>query len=1124
MEPGSAASSALVTPLAVDDVFRHRSVPEVQELLRQLQLQQANDVEELRSLIGVRYLSFLDGLPDINHMQQSAEYALEDARAFGDGLRRLADALGSAAPDVGEQHSPEDQQLSLEEELPLQSSTPLEGSLFSCEADASPSAVYIPVHGGHSAEQASRFLAHSSVKEGQGPHRQAKSLRYLQQQLLLLPSRVWEAARCQKFLEALRVIRVEGAQQAAAAMAAVRVCQQQQQGLKPAQQDLERQLSGCWSLAQQVTRISPSLIVSLRALALRQLASPELSLPVVADAAAAATLIYLLENRPSVGEACATAEKALKESAAKWLLGVFFFARVEALEAVMVKRKKDAPPAAVHIEQTNYNCSSDAIQPAVDAAEAMLVAFAASLEAAVFLFSPEQATNCVLGATDISSKGVSVACNEGKTFAAALAAEAAFCDASALDSTDVSWALKALPGVFATFAAQPCFENSNKREWGCPCSCEKNSALCPRAMISSFIEQWLPPLREQLCLLPSEDPRRNLRDIRLFWLRLVEKLKERGPRWQLPTGVAGSATSSEAEGCHSQIAFEKGLLYHLADIADLCGGSEDQPELRAALPLRAAIAASFLQSLAECTAPLAERASVTVASSNGHIRDKDAYAALIQDARRVEWLFVAYREAEILSDHDKNVVSTEIPTIREQTPKDPKGADCRRRLVLFLADWVSSDSRNRSVPEVCLVRSKERDEAEEGNNFETTRVIAAATAAAQCLLPSLCFSSFIGYAVGFWPFVKTSVEALQKSWQWHRKTSATPPFEAGISTTDISGGAMSFLLELNRHLTSVSWSLRVERMSDSPLLSFAIKAVAAEAVAGVAVPAVAEAKGPDNTQQRGQHASPSPSSQSHLLQLLIDIELIAEALDESSPLQQAYRPSGGVGALPEALHRAVEAGLGGRRCAEALRNTAKEGRQWLQPPFVELLQRRLKTGFTASNSLIWALLPPCSSEAGRVQAFEAFSRSSSYEKCEGTAAHNSVPNSAKAEGEQQQALKEGLKQLQRLRLDDAVDSVSRGLQSWLKRGSSDTDGSGRFPSRPAGGASSGTSKGVTAVAAAGSGLAEAWAKQVGHVSALIGHHVESVQRASQAAGSSQRNGKQGSANVPASLSADLGHS
>lgn len=101
-----------------------------------------------------------------------------------------------------------------------------------------------------------------------------------------------------------------------------------------------------------------------------------------------------------------------------------------------------------------------------------------------------------------------------------------------------------------------------------------------------------------------------------------------------------------------------------------------------------------------------------------------------------------------------------------------------------------------------------------------------------------------------------------------------------------------------------------------------------------------------------------------------------------------------------------------------------------------------------------------------------------------------------------------------------MDSVSRGLQSWLKRGSSDTDGSGLFPSRLGGSASSGASKGVTAVAAAGSGLAEAWAKQVGHVSALIGHHVESVQRASQAAGSVQRNGKQVSANVPASLAAE----
>lgn len=87
-------------------------------------------------------------------------------------------------------------------------------------------------------------------------------------------------------------------------------------------------------------------------------------------------------------------------------------------------------------------------------------------------------------------------------------------------------------------------------------------------------------------------------------------------------------------------------------MAELCGGAEDSQDRRAALPLRAAIAASFLQSLEECTAPLAGRASAAVAtsvdsrSSDGYTQVKDTCSALIVDARRVEWLFLAYREAD----------------------------------------------------------------------------------------------------------------------------------------------------------------------------------------------------------------------------------------------------------------------------------------------------------------------------------------------------------------------------------------------------------------------------------------------------------------------------------------------
>ncbi|CDJ57305.1 hypothetical protein, conserved [Eimeria maxima] len=1023
MELGSAVSSVLVSPLAVDDVFRHRTVPEVQELLRQLQLQQANDVEELRSLIGVRYLSFLEGLPEITRMQQSAQEALSDAQAFGSALRHLADALGGAAPEGRQQNSTEPQQLRLQVELPLQNSTPLDDFLFSCEVDASTLPIYFPPHKDLRNEVASQHEVYSCLQEREGVLRGGcRSFRYLQQQLLLMPSRVWEAVRCQKFLEALRLICVDGTKNASFAMAAVRELQQQQR-LKPAQPYLERQLSGCWALAQQTTRISPSLTVSLRALALRQLASPELPLPVVADVAAAATIIYLLENKPSVGEACEEAEKVVKDAAAKWLLGVFFSARVESLEAILAKRKKagkisavTSPAPACH-ERSNSNCSSNTIQAAVDAAEAMLVAFSTSLQAAHFLFSPLSANSRPLGASDISNVGAPASSEMANTFAATLAAEGAFCDVSDIDSLGISWALRALPGVFAVFAAQTCCSNGNNTAWDrYPCCCENKSALCPRARVAAFIEQWTSPLREQLSLLPAEDPRRNLGDIRFFWLRLMEKLKGRGTQWQFPTGplflvgkvppdhspisstssqeqdwtisdktachstlallgavgescinacirvterrvralpllscnaikdgISGTATSlQEKDNCYTR-AFEKELWYHLVDIADLCGRAEDPQELRAALQLRAAIAASFLQSLAECTTP------------------------------------------------EKN-----------QTPET-----IDRRYVATIL-W-------------------------------------------------------------------TSAAKLQKSWKCHGKAAATPAFDGVGSAIDISGGAMSFLLELSRHLTSVLRSLKVERISDSPILSFAIKAVASEAVAEFAAAAVAETKGPVQRQREGQHLL--PSSQSHLLQLLVDIELLAEALDEPSPQQQVCGPDDAIGTLPQPLQRAIQAGLDGRRCAESLRNTAEEGRKLLQPDCEKLLQRRLDTGFAASKSLLWVLLNPGGSESGCIPsvasstrcadnafqlplleprerlsllpvaplpAFESLLRSSTYEECVARA-HTPAARNEKAEEEQQQAPKEAQK-LHRLRLDDAVDSVSRGLQSWLKRGSSDSDGSGIFPS------------------------------------------------------------------------------
>ncbi|CDJ36870.1 uncharacterized protein EMH_0097800 [Eimeria mitis] len=225
--------------------------------------------------------------------------------------------------------------------------------------------------------------------------------------------------------------------------------------------------------------------------------------------------------------------------------------------------------------------------------------------------------------------------------------------------------------------------------------------------------------------------------------------------------MSGASTPLKAEDERSQNAFEEDLRRHLVDIAYLFGRVEDPQELRAALPLRAAIAASFLQSLSECTTPL-----------------------------------------------DNSVVSTEVASVPEQAREDSGEADCRRKFAFFLAEWISWDSQRQDISEVHIVQPNNGDRAEGGNNAETAQVVATARAAAQSLLPNLCCSSFVGYAVGFWPFVRTKVEELQKSWQWHKTASATPAAEAGVSTIDISGGAMSFLLELSRHLIAVSRSLK----------------------------------------------------------------------------------------------------------------------------------------------------------------------------------------------------------------------------------------------------------------------------------------------------------------------------
>ena len=109
--------------------------------------------------------------------------------------------------------------------------------------------------------------------------------------------------------------------------------------------------------------------------------------------------------------------------------------------------------------------------------------------------------------------------------------------------------------------------------------------------------------------------------------------------------------------------------------------------------------------------------------------------------------------------------------------QDPSGDACRRKLASFLADWISSGSHPQGVPEGRSASPNNGGRADEVECSDVVQAIAAARTAAHSLLPTLCFSSFIGYAVGFWPFVRNLVGELQKSWQWHRKVSATVAFE-----------------------------------------------------------------------------------------------------------------------------------------------------------------------------------------------------------------------------------------------------------------------------------------------------------------------------------------------------------
>lgn len=523
------AGAVLVSPLAVDDVFRQQAVPEVQELLRQLQLQQANDAEELRTLIGVRYLSFLEGLPEISRMQRTAEEALEEAKKFGLGLRRLATAItdGDSSharqPKEPQLQHDQQQQLLVARVPPLQHSTPLDDFLFARGMDSSPLVFSSSLHqiGKGSAvvsPACSRLLPPLQEREGE-LRQQPDALRYLQQQLLLLPSRVWEAVRCHQFVEALRLILVEGSHQAEAAKAAVQRLQKEQHQLQEQQHQHHsiRQLAGCWALAQQMARAFSSLVSSVRALALRHLASTDLTLPIAADAAAAAALIYILDSRRAVQDA-SDVQDDLIAAAAKWLLGVFFSARGEALDSQGVLSEKEDGTAATAVAAVTSSAAHKAgdMQLAVDAAERLVVAFSASLEAAAFLFSPLPADAALETPSSGVVGGPAAVAEPESRFAVAHAAEMAFGSVAASDSPDLSWALRALPKVFALIAAQSC-SNSGSSNNG-SCSCCENNELCPRRRLAAFVGQWRVILEAKLCRLPAEGSQRSLRDIRAFWL------------------------------------------------------------------------------------------------------------------------------------------------------------------------------------------------------------------------------------------------------------------------------------------------------------------------------------------------------------------------------------------------------------------------------------------------------------------------------------------------------------------------------------------------------------------------------------------------------------------------------
>ena len=124
--------------------------------------------------------------------------------------------------------------------------------------------------------------------------------------------------------------------------------------------------------------------------------------------------------------------------------------------------------------------------------------------------------------------------------------------------------------------------------------------------------------------------------------------------------VSGTLTAPAVKRKYGQEAFEEDLGIILADAAFLFGAPEEAEEMRAGLRLRAAIAAYLLQSLAQCTAPLATDAAAAAAAAatttdepkadGALLKDHDTDVALITKARRVEWLFVVCSDGHAASD------------------------------------------------------------------------------------------------------------------------------------------------------------------------------------------------------------------------------------------------------------------------------------------------------------------------------------------------------------------------------------------------------------------------------------------------------------------------------------------